>query len=178
MSGDRCHAADCFFREGAELQRQRACELSVEIDRAAAHARDHPLCCTYRPAAGRESRPASVPERFADAEHDEIDLFDLSPSKDRVSHALHAGLDLADGDCLGSAGHRAAGLGGTNRARNAAAKTALHIRPDRGMGNYHTGRHQRKQITAGSFLCFSGTADPTRPELGRPDTRFRHSIRR
>ena len=79
-----------------KLQRQRAGQLSVEIDWAAAHPGDD---------AGLLHFVAEQPDQndvqlrahgvVQDTDHFEIDLFDLIALENRIGDALHAGLYIS-----------------------------------------------------------------------------------
>jgi len=96
---DRRNAADGFLGENAQFQRERACEPSIEIYGAAAHAGDDAsVLDPFAFELNQDDRLLRAEEIGHHADNFEVEFFDLIAGKNRVGVALHAGAHLAQGD--------------------------------------------------------------------------------
>ena len=95
-------ASDGFLGEDAQFQRERAGEFSVEIDGASAHSRDDAGVFNFRALELDENDGLFGAEEIGhDAEDFQVEFFDLFAGEDGVGVALHAGMNLVDGDDFG-----------------------------------------------------------------------------
>ena len=95
-------AADRFFREDAEFERERAGKFAFEVDGAAAHACDHARVLYFWPFELDENDGLLRAEEIGhDANNFEVELFDLVAGEDGVGIALHAGANFAEGQDFG-----------------------------------------------------------------------------
>jgi hypothetical protein len=94
---DGRYAGDGILRENAQLERKRASKLAVEINRAAAHSRDHAGALDFGPLElNQDYRLLRAEEIGHHADNFEIKLFDLVAGEDRVCIALHSGPNLIE----------------------------------------------------------------------------------
>src|SRR5690349_20997657 len=95
---DRRDTADGLLGEDPELKGKGASEFAFEIDGAAAHAGDDSRVLDFRAFELDEDDGLLGAEEIGhDADHFEIEFFDLVAGEDGVGIALHAGADLAEG---------------------------------------------------------------------------------
>ena len=94
--GDRSHAGDRFLGEFADAERQRARQFAVKINRAAAHAGDHAgVFRLFARQAHQDDVALGAVRIPQNAENFHVHGFRLGALKHGVSHAAHAGVDLA-----------------------------------------------------------------------------------
>src|ERR1700733_8287959 len=85
-----------FLGEYTELERKGACQLALQVDRAAAHARDYAGMLHFGAFEFDQDDGLAGAEKIGHYTDDfQIELFDLVAREDGVGVAVHAGLHLA-----------------------------------------------------------------------------------
>ena len=93
---DGSDAADGFLSEGAQLEGQRAGELAVEVDGAAAHACDDAGFLGLLAQQANENYVFLGPDGIVENADDfQVHGLDLIALEDGVGHAVHSRLDVA-----------------------------------------------------------------------------------
>jgi hypothetical protein len=106
---DRSYAGNRFFGKFADAESQSPCKFSIQINRAAAHARDHARVFRLRPRQPDQDDVSLGAVRiFQNAENFHPHGFGLGPLKHGVGHATHTGMDVAHRN--GFDGFRALGV--------------------------------------------------------------------
>ena len=97
--GNWSHAGNGLFRELANAERDRAGQLSIEINGAAAHAGDYPGVVSLRATKPHQDDVTfGAIGIFEHAKDFNIHGLGLSTLKNGVSHALHPDMNLGDGN--------------------------------------------------------------------------------
>src|SRR5271166_4744229 len=98
-------AANRLFGEDPKLEGQSSCELSFEIDWAAAHTSDDASVLDFWPLELHKNDGLSRAQEIGhDANHFQFKLFDLLPGENGIGVAQHPRPNLAEGDDLSRRG--------------------------------------------------------------------------
>ncbi len=106
---DRRHSGHRLAREAPRVG-DRSPQPVAEVDRAAAHAAQHPGVGERPPGQSDEDQIVLRRHVLQRSDHLDLEVLDARAVEDRLSHALHAGLDFAErNDLLTAGGDRGGG---------------------------------------------------------------------